>query len=412
MQSEVILYILLGITFLDFVIDKVVSSLNDKNRNLPIPEKLKGIYDDEQYKKSQAYHTEVGKFSTLTSIISFLSAMGILYFGGFGWVDGWLRQFADNELLLSLYFFGVLYFASDILTIPFQWYDTFVIEQKYGFNKMTVKTFILDKLKGYLLAIVFGGLITTALILLVFFMEQNFWIYFWGIISVIMIFLTMFYTSLIVPIFNKLTRLEDGSLKSAIESYSKKVDFPLTNILVIDGSKRSSKGNAFFSGLGKKKKIVLYDTLIENHTDEELVAVLAHEVGHYKKKHVAWSMVLGIAQTGLMLYLLSLMIFNSEVSWALGGNVSAMHLNVLAFGILFSPLSQVMGILLNIFSRKNEYEADAYAASTYKGAHLIEALKKLTSDNFGHLTPHPWYVFMNYSHPTLLQRVESIEKVK
>lgn len=411
MQSDTILLLLIGITIFNFALDKVLSILNDRNRKLPIPKKLEGIYDDEQYKKSQDYQNAVNRFSTFTSTISFLVAIGMLYFGFFGLIDEWLRPYADVSLLLSLYFFGVLYFTSDILTIPFQLYGTFVIEEKFGFNKTTMKTFVLDKLKGYLMAIILGGLILSILIYLVFSMGSNFWIYFWIIISVFMVFLNMFYTSLIVPIFNKLKPLEEGSLKSAIEKYANGVSFPLTNVFVIDGSKRSSKGNAFFSGLGKKKKVVLYDTLIEKHTDEELVAVLAHEVGHYKKKHIVWSMILGIAQTGITLYLLSLMIFNSEVSWAMGGNVSAMHLNILAFGILYSPLSNILGIFMNVFSRKNEYEADAYAATTYDKKPLIEGLKKLTSDSLGNLTPHPWYVFMNYSHPTLLQRIEAMERI-
>ena len=410
MTEELILYLLLGITSFDFVFDKVLSYLNDKSRKLPIPAELEGIYDKDQYEKSQRYHKVVGNFSTLTSSIGFLAAICLLYFGGFGMLDGWLRSVAPMDMLASLYFFGVLYFASDILTIPFQLYSTFVIEEKFGFNKTTLKTFFLDKLKGYLLTVVVGGLILFALISLIFFMGQDFWLYFWLIISVFMVFVNMFYTSLIVPIFNKLKPLEEGTLKSAIEEYSQKVIFPLTNIFVIDGSKRSSKGNAFFSGFGKKKKVVLYDTLIEKHTTEELVAVLAHEVGHFKKKHIVWSMILGVLQTGVMLYLLSLLIFNSEVSYAMGGQTTSIHLNILAFGILFSPLSKITGILMNIFSRKNEYEADAYAATTYDKAPLIQALKKLTSDNLGNLTPHPWYVFFNYSHPSLLQRIQAMEK--
>lgn len=411
MQEQTILYLLLGITTFDFVFDKILSYLNNKNRKLPIPKALEGIYDEAQYKKSQEYHKVSNNFSIITSSIGFVVAMCMLYFGVFGWIDGWLRGIAPLDIVASLYFFGILYFASDILTIPFQLYSTFVIEEKFGFNKTTPKTFILDKIKGYLLTIIVGGLILGTLIYLVFSMGQDFWMYFWVIISVFMVFVNMFYTSLIVPIFNKLKPLEDGELKSAIEKYSERVMFPLTNIFVIDGSKRSSKGNAFFSGFGKKKKVVLYDTLIDKHTTDELVAVLAHEVGHFKKKHIIWSMVLGILQTGVMLYLLSLMIFNSEVSYAMGGETTAMHLNMLAFGILFSPLSKITGVLMNVFSRKNEYEADAYAVTTFDKKPLINALKKLTSDNLGNLTPHPWYVFFNYSHPSLLQRIEAMERV-
>jgi len=412
MQEQAILYLLLGITSFDFLFDKTLSYLNDKNRKLPIPASLEGIYDEGQYKKSQEYHKVSNNFSILTSSISFIITLCMLYFGIFGWLDDWLRSVAPIDLIASLYFFGILYFVSDIVTIPFQLYSTFVIEEKFGFNKTTIKTFVMDKIKGYVMTLIIGGIILSTLIWLIFSMGQGFWLYFWIIISVIMVFINMFYTSLIVPIFNKLTPLEEGDLKSAIEDYSKKVNFPLTNIFVIDGSKRSSKGNAFFSGFGKKKKVVLYDTLIEKHTKEELVAVLAHEVGHFKKKHIIWSMIFGILQTGVMLYLLSLMIFNSEVSYAMGGQTTAIHLNILAFGILFSPLSKITGVLMNIFSRKNEYEADEYAVVTYDRKPLIDALKKLTSDSLGNLTPHPLYVFFNYSHPSLLQRVEAMERVK
>jgi STE24 endopeptidase len=336
--------------------------------------------------------------------------LAVLYFGWFGTLDQWVRGFAQNELLLSLYFFGVLYFISDILTIPFQLYSTFVIEEKFGFNKSTIKTFIVDKLKGYLLGLILGGILLGALILLVFALGKDFWIWFWLVITIFMIFMNMFYASLIVPLFNKLTPLESGELRSAIEEYAQRVSFPLTNIFVIDGSKRSSKANAFFSGFGKNKKIVLYDTLIEKHTIEELVAVLAHEVGHFKKKHIIGSMILGVAQTGLMLFLLSKMIFSSEVTWALGGETTALHLNILAFGILYSPLSKVLGILMSKYSRKNEYEADAFASTTYDNAPLESALKKLSGDHLSNLTPHPLYVFLNYSHPTLLQRITAMRQ--
>jgi len=252
----------------------------------------------------------------------------------------------------------------------------------------------------------------SVLIFLVIQFGSEFWIYFWVVIGAFMLFMNMFYASLILPLFNKLIPLEDGGLRQAIQEYASKVNFPLTNIFVIDGSKRSAKANAFFSGLGKKKKIVLYDTLIENHSQEELVAVLAHEAGHFKKKHVIFSMIFGILQTGFMLYMLSLMINSSEVSWALGGQTTALHLNMLAFGILYSPVSTLLGIVGNIYSRKNEYEADEYAVKTFGGEPLKTALKKLSSDNLSNLLPHPWFVFVHYSHPTLLQRLRAMDAIE
>ncbi|UXX77906.1 M48 family metallopeptidase [Reichenbachiella carrageenanivorans] len=412
MDYQAIRLLLIGILTFDFIFNKALGILNNRSRQQPVPAELEGIYDQEKYAQSQAYQSEVFNFSLISSSFSFLMMLAILWFGGFGWLDEYLRGAASVEPLTSLYFFGVVYLASDLMGIPFELYGTFVIEEKYGFNKMTFKTYLTDKFKSYLLALLLGGVLASLFIVLVMFFEENFWIYFWVAISVFMIFINMFYTSLIIPMFNKLSPLEDGPLKTAITNYSEKVGFPLHNIFVIDGSKRSSKGNAFFSGLGKKKKVVLYDTLIEKHTEEELVGVLAHEVGHFKKKHIIWSMVSGILQTGFMLWLLSKFIFSSEISWALGGHVTALHLNVFAFAILFSPLSTVIGILMNLMSRKNEYEADAYAVTTYDKEPLITALKKLTSDSLGNLTPHPWYEFMNYSHPSLLKRIRAMKAIK
>jgi len=412
MTSEVILTILIVILSLDFFVERVLSFLNSKNRGKEIPEELKEIYDQEKYSKSQQYQDESERFGQITAFFSFVLIIVLLLTGAFGQLDDWLRQYALYNPIRTLMFFGVLFIASDVMNIPFQLYSTFVIEEKYGFNKTTPKTFILDKLKGYLLTTILGGILLAALIFLVLQFGSGFWIYFWIVIAAFMVIMNMFYASLILPLFNKLAPLEDGSLRQAITEYADKVNFPLTNIFVIDGSKRSAKANAFFSGLGKKKKIVLYDTLIENHSQEELVAVLAHEAGHFKKKHIIYSMAFGILQSGFMLYMLSLMINSSEVSWALGGQTTALHLNMLAFGILYSPVSTLLSIMGNVYSRKNEYEADEYAVRTYGGEPLKTALKKLTSDTLSNLLPHPWYVFVHYSHPTLLQRLKAMDDVR
>ncbi len=410
MTEQVIFTALLGIITFDFFLERILSYLNFKSSKKPIPEKLAGIFDEEKYKKSQRYHQELNRFGNFTSTLSFVGMFLVLYFGIFGDLNDWLKPFAPNELVLSLLFFGVLYFASDLLMIPFSVYSTFVIETRFGFNKTTVKTFILDKLKGYLLTVIIGGLIVSILLYLIWVLGSQFWIYFWAVITAFILFANMFYTSLILPLFNKLQPMENGELKEAIEKYCQSVSFPLTNIFVIDGSKRSSKGNAFFTGFGKRKKVVLYDTLIENHSTEELVSIFAHEVGHFKKKHILLGTILSILQTGFMLYLLSLMINNSEVSYALGARTTTVHLNILAFGILFSPISNILGILMNLLSRKNEFEADAYAVNTYQGEPLIKALKKLSSDHLSNLTPHPAYVFVHYSHPSLLQRISAMEQ--
>ena len=251
-----------------------------------------------------------------------------------------------------------------------------------------------------------------ALLYLLASMGSDFWLIFWGIIVAFTLLMNMFYTSWILPLFNKLTPMEEGSLKEKIEAFSHQVKFPLKNIFVIDGSKRSAKGNAFFSGLGRKKKVVLYDTLIEKHTEEELTAIFAHEVGHYKKRHIYLTTGISVLQIGFTLYLLSLMVFSSEVSYAMGGNMTAIHLNILAFGILYTPISHVLGLLMNLLSRKHEYEADAYAATNYGGQPLVEGLKRLSGEHLSNLTPHPAVVFVHYSHPSLLQRVKAINKVQ
>ncbi|RED96582.1 M48 family metallopeptidase [Marinoscillum furvescens] len=409
MNEQTILVALLVIVVLDFALERILQLLNNKSAKKPIPAELEGIYDKEKYERSQAYNQATSKFGMLTSTFSFVVMVLALSLGWFGLLDEWVRGWSPVAPVTTLLFFGVLFVISDIIGIPFSWYSTFVIEERFGFNKMTPKTFWMDKLKSYVLTILIGGLLLGVLIYLVMSMGSDFWIYFWVVITLFILFLNVFYTTLFLPLFNKLTPLEDGELKEAITTYSQKVDFPLKNIFVMDGSKRSSKGNAFFSGLGRNKKVVLFDTLIEKHTVEELTAVFAHEVGHYKKKHIVLSTIVSIATVGLMLFLLSKMIYNSEVSWAMGGQVTSLHLNILAFGILYSPVSRVLGLLSNLLSRKNEYEADAYAVETYAGQPLIDGLKKMSSDHLSNLTPHPAYVFVHYSHPPLLARVRAMK---
>jgi STE24 endopeptidase len=410
MSPDLILIIIVSILSLSFVFDQLLDYINLKSQRTDLPDDVAGFYDRTKYLQSLTYHKELTHFSFLTSSFSFLLSLGMLLFGGFGWLDSFLRAYIQNEIILALAFFGTMMIVSDVLTSPFQLYSTFVIEEKYGFNKTTGKIFITDKLKGYLLSALIGAPLISVLIYLIQYIGPNFWIWFALIAAAFVLLANMFYTSLILPLFNKLTPLPDGDLKMQIEAFSKKINFPLDNIFVIDGSKRSKKANAFFSGIGKKKKIVLYDTLITNHTTEELVAVLAHEVGHFKKKHIIWSYVLSVLQIFFTLFVLSLMVFNENVSTALGATQLGIHLNLLAFGILFSPISGITGLLMNILSRKNEFEADAYARETFEGDALVSALKKLSVDSLSNLYPHPLYVFFHYSHPPLLKRLEALSK--
>lgn len=405
------LYLILGIVLLDYVIDQALDFINRRHSKSEIPDKLKGIYNEEEYARSQAYQKARGRFGFLTSIFSTLLALLVLYFGGFGYLDGLIGSYVTDPIVKSLAFFGVLFIISDVVNLPFAIYSTFVIEERFGFNKTTVRTFIIDKLKGYLLLLIIGGLLGYALLWIVNELGAFFWVYALILITAFILFMNLFYTSLILPLFNKLTPLADGELKDKINAYAKNVSFPLDNIFIIDGSKRSTKANAFFSGLGRKKKVVLYDTLIKDHTEEELVAVLAHEVGHFKKKHIVTGLILSIVQMAVTLYILSLLVFNTELSLALGGQDMAIHLNFIAFGLLYTPISRLTGLFMNALSRKNEYEADAYAASTFASKPLIEALKRLSVSTLSNLTPHPLYVRVHYSHPTLLQRIEAMERL-
>jgi len=409
MKPETILLIILVISIISYVADQLLDYINLKAQRKDIPSEIESFYNNEKYQKSLDYQREQIRFSFITSAFSFLLSLGMLISGGFGWVDSLLRPIVQHEIGLALVFFGLIMIVSDLLTIPFQCYGTFVIEEKYGFNKTTVRTFMTDKLKGYVLGAVVGGGLLSLLIYLVKVIGSDFWIWFGLVAAAFILLVNMYYTSIILPLFNKLTPLADGELKTAIETFSKKVNFPLDNIFVMDGSKRSAKANAFFSGIGRKKKIVLYDTLINNHTTDELVAVLAHEVGHFKKKHIIWSYLISIVQVFFVLFVLSKMVFNENLSIALGGNQQAIHLNLIAFGILFSPISGITGLLMSMLSRRNEFEADAYAKETFDGNALSNALKKLSVDNLNNLYPHPAYVFFHYSHPPLLQRLEALK---
>ena len=334
----------------------------------------------------------------------------MLLIGGFGILDTQIHEWISNPIPAALIFFGILGFASDIIGLPFSIYKTFVIENKFGFNRTSISTFIKDKLKGYILGIILGGSIFSLLIWIYLHTGVYFWLLAWAVTGTFLLLATMFYTSWILPMFNKLSPLPPGDLRSAIESYSKKVSFDLTDIFIMDGSKRSSKANAFFSGFGKSKKIVLFDTLLEKHTTEELVAVLAHEIGHYKLKHTRTGFFLAFIQSGIMFYILSLFLGNPALANAMHANASSFEIDILAFGLLYSPLSSILGIIMNIVSRRNEFQADDYARTTFNGVPLSSALKKLSSDSLSNLNPHPAYVFVHYSHPPLLQRLRALMK--
>ncbi|WP_026777442.1 M48 family metallopeptidase [Polaribacter sp. Hel_I_88] len=410
MQPTTLFIILISIIIISFIIDKVLDTLNAKHFDDKIPAKLADVYDEVEYKKSQAYKKTNNKFSNLTSTFSVLLTLVFFFADGFKYVDDFARSFTDNPILVALIFFGVIMLGSDILTTPFSYYKTFVIEEKFGFNKTTKKLFWFDKIKGWLMSILLGGGILALIIWFYQFAGKDFWIYAWIVVAVFSLIMNMFYAKLIVPLFNKQTPLVNGELKTAIENYAQKVGFTLNNIFVIDGSKRSTKANAYFSGFGSQKRITLFDTLINDLETDEIVAVLAHEVGHYKRKHIIFNLASSILLTGLTLFILSLFINSSLLSEALGVSIPSFHIGLIAFGILYSPISEITGLFMNYMSRKFEYQADNFAKETFEARPLITSLKKLSKNSLSNLTPHPAYVFMHYSHPTLLERIENLEK--
>ena len=408
MNATTILSAIIAIVLADYLLERGLSFLNCRSISTQLPAEVKGIYSEEKYQRSQEYKRANCRFELVTASLQVVILLGLLMGGGFAFIDGLVRGRVQGELLVSLLFFALLFFGSEILFLPFALYHTFVLEERFAFNKTTKATFITDKLKGWLLTVLLGGPLLAAVIWFYQVTQGDFWIYAWLLMSGFTIFLTMFYSTLIVPLFNKQTPLEQGELRDAIEAFSAKAGFQLDNVFFIDGSRRSTKANAYFSGLGAKKRIVLYDTLIKDLEVEELVAVLAHEIGHYKKKHTIKGIIAALCQTGIMLYILSLFIANSVLSKALGADIHSFHLALISFALLYSPLSTVMGLAMNSFTRKNEYEADRFAADHFNAAALGSALKKLSVNNLSNLTPHPAYVFFHYSHPPLLQRLRAM----
>ncbi len=408
MPETTLFYIIVIILIVQYLVDTVLKILNARRFDDPLPEEVSDLMDQEEYRKAQAYKKVNFKFGMISTTFSTLLTILFLVLGGFEWIDQATRGITVHPVLMALVYFGIIFFASDIIQLPFSYYQTFVIEERFGFNTTTIKTFVLDKIKGWLMGIIIGGLILALVIYFYKWAGTDFWWYAWALIAVFTVFLNLFYSKLIVPLFNKQTPLEESSLKEKIESYARNVGFELEQIFVIDGSKRSTKANAYFSGFGKQKRIALFDTLVKDLEEDEIVAVLAHEVGHYKKKHIIFNLVASIISTGITLFVLSLFVNNPELSAAIGVSQPSFHAALISFGLLYSPISELTGLAMNHLSRKFEYQADDWARSTWNGSDLISSLKKLSKHSLSNLTPHPAYVFMYYSHPPLVQRIRNL----
>lgn len=412
MTPQLIFTIFIVILVGDFIFSTTLNYLNAKNFDEQLPKELNDVYNSKEYKRSQSYKKANYGFGIINSLFGLSVILVFLFADGFAIVNGFAQSKSDNPISIALLFFGIIFLGSTLLSLPFSYYATFVIEEKFGFNKTNHKTFILDQMKSLIISSILGGGILALIIWFYHLTGKNFWLYAWAAVTLFALIMNMFYSRLIVPMFNKQTPLEQNELRTKIESYAKKVGFAIDNIFIIDGSKRSTKANAYFSGFGSEKRITLYDTLVEDLEEDEIVAVLAHEVGHYKKKHIIYNLIASTLTTGLMLWLLSLFIDSPLLSQALNIQEPSFHIGLIAFAILYSPISGITGFLMNTLSRKFEYQADDFAKATYQSKFLISSLKKLSSKSLSNLTPHKAYVFFHYAHPTLLQRIKNLRDIQ
>ena len=403
-------YYWLIITFfvLNFAWEQILDALNKKRMTPDMPQELNGIYDPQKYTQQQAYQKENYRFSLISDTFFFIISFCILLFGLIGMFDELLRNYIDGFMTLPLAFFLAFTLAGSLLNIPFRWYHIFVIEERFGFNKSNKLLFAADTVKSILLKLAISAILLAVILIMYRYTGQYFWITAWAAVALILIVINLFYSEWIVPLFNKQTPLEEGELKNAILSFAEQAGFAVDNIYMMDASKRSTKANAYFTGFGKKKRIILFDTLIEQLTVKETVAVLAHEIGHYKKKHVLLNLLMSLLSLAATFYLMSLFLDNLELAQALGGKTASFHLGLVGFMFIFRPVSALLGLITNYISRKYEYQADAFTVRHGLGEEQISALKKISTQALSNMNPHPWAVFWRYSHPPLLQRIKKI----
>lgn len=404
--------VITGALILEYALSTISSLLNMSSISKKIPDGFQEHYDENKYAKSQAYLKDNTRFGLFSSSFSLVLMLIIIHTGLFGVLDETVRDLSSHPILGGLIFFGIIFIINDIINLPFSLYSTFVIEEKYGFNKTTIKTFVMDKLKGYLLTILLGGLILSAILYFFNTYGENGWWIAWLLITGFMIAVQPLFVHVIAPMFNKFTPLEEGELRTAIEAFSEKVKFPISRIDMMDGSKRSSHSNAYFSGFGKSRRIALFDTLLENHSTEEIVSVVAHEVGHFKKKHIIMGTIIGILETGIMLFVFNLFMNDSALFNVFGVSTISVYGGLVFFGMLYAPVSLLLSIFTTALSRKNEYEADEYSLETTQNKDaLINMLKGLSANNLSHLTPHPLIVFLSYSHPPVMDRISAVNRI-
>jgi STE24 endopeptidase len=408
-MEQIYYLIIIGALIVEYLLSTVSTILNMNSVSEIVPDGFQDHYDEEKYAKSQAYLKDNTRFGLLSSTFSLVLTLIVIHMELFGILDLFVRTQSVHPIVGGLIFFGIIFIINDIINLPFSLYGTFVLEEKYGFNKTTPKTYIIDKLKGYMLTIVFGTMVMSPILYFFNTYGENGWWIAWGLITAFMIAVQPLFVHVIAPMFNKFTPLEDGELRIAIEAFSEKVNFPIAKIDMMDGSKRSSHSNAYFSGFGKSRRIALFDTLLEKHSTEEIVSVVAHEVGHYKKKHIITGTILGIIETGIMLFVFNLLMNDPALFAVFGVETVSVYGGLIFFGMLYSPVSLLTSIFTTALSRKNEFEADAYSLEhTQNKDALISMLKGLAANNLSHLTPHPLMVFLSYSHPPVMDRIAAV----
>lgn len=410
--SDFLLLSIVTFVLIDFSAGMIINYLNESSKNAPLSTEAAEIYNPDEYAKSMEYGTAKYKFEMLTSVITTVVILSAIILGWFAKLDLQIRERIENNLLVTIVFVGILIVVSSLGSIPGRYYSTFIIEEKYGFNKTTKKLFITDAVKQLLLSLLIGLPLLYLIAWIYQEIQSMFWLVGWLLVAVFSLFMFVFGTRIFLPMFNKLKPLPAGELRDEIEMYCQSQGFPLSKLYEMDASKRSTKLNAFFSGMGRVKIIGLFDTLIEKLTIKEVVAVLAHEVGHYKRKHVYTMFAFSNVQTLIMFALMGWLLSNPNLSKALGSDTPSFHLSILAFFLLFTPLSTLLGLINNSFSRHNEYQADQFSLDTYPDAreHMYSALKKLSLESLSNLNPHPLYVAVHYSHPPILARLANLKK--
>ena len=403
--AVIILVALLG----EYLLGTVSGMLSLRTFSPTLPKEFIGVFDENKYREARRYNKTRTQFDFITTTANLCVLLAFWSAGGFAWLDQALRSFHYGPVITGLAYIGTLILLSSIINLPFKLYSTFVIEARFGFNRTTISTFVTDLLKGLVLGIVIGGLLLAIILGFFEWAGSLAWLGCWVAATVLMLSLQFIAPTWIMPLFNTFTPLNEGELHDAIHKYADSVRFPLQGVFVVDGSRRSSKANAFFTGFGKHKRIGLFDTLVDDYTVAELVAVVAHEVGHYKKRHIWKSMLLSVAHLGAMLWILSLFLGQPGLFEAFAVSQPSTYAGLVFFGLLFTPVELILSLLMNLFSRKNEFEADAFSAQTTRaGGALVSALKKLSADNLSNLTPHWFDVFLHYSHPPVLERIRAL----